>query len=189
MTGSFCHPPKRSEGHLSFKNQKLFPSIELHCALSPPLPRCSPQEEPDVPNIVQGFPTSWGPVIPAMPSSRNVAPFILAWPGPVLPSKGLRKCHLSPQPSSPVPAPTNPSRTPPAPSTLLWTPFLVPCFTGSPAWPLELCTHGSSSRLCQATEAKAAPLATTPSSHTGHHSKILPIISLSSQWSLLRAAW
>lgn len=116
VTRNFCHPPQHSEGHLIFKNQKLFAIIEFHCFFSPPLRGTWRSQHSS-----EGFPLLSGSVIPAMSSSRNVFPFTPTWPGSVKPFKGLTNT-TSPSELS-CPCFIQPSRSSAARSLLLWMPF------------------------------------------------------------------
>lgn len=170
VTWSLCLPPKCSEEHPSFKTQKLFPSIEVPCSLSPPLQTCSPWEEVDAPDAVQrDIPPHGHPSLVPCPST-GMQLHSSAWPGPAQPFEGLLECHL--RASCLCPAQPRQYRSLP-----LWTTFSF-CLVFWQAW------HGlwspantaSPVRLSQPPKLKRScwPLLPGP---TGHHSKILLVIA------------
>lgn len=176
VTRNFCRPPQHLKGHLIFKNQKLFPSIEFHYSLSPPLGRtwCSQHSS-------GGFSHLLGSVIPVTPSFRNVFPFTPLWPGSVQPFKGLTKPRLFQ--SCPVPALSNPGVSSSKICSALDALLFVPCFIQARHSLQGSVNTNSSVSFLQPLKLKEPRLSSiTPSSHWSS----LPdptVISLSFHWS------
>lgn len=205
-----CHPPQHFEGRLSFKNQKLFPSIEFHAPFHVPSHIAAPRK-----NVMSS--TQSRRIFPPHKISQSLLP--CPPPGMWLHSSlhGLAQ-------SDPSRAPTNgiSLSEPPCPTRLqqdspnMISPALDALLLGlvlQQVWRSfqDSANTNSSVRLSLATETKVAPPVITLSSHRSplqdpisHLSQFSLVIVLSfhqssfkfplviasrSHWSSLRIRW